>query len=239
MTEITNPDPMDRIAENLALIAGAINTLAAAVNKEYGGKPIGSQPASAPPTATPVATGKPRGRKPADTATTTPAAAAAVPEADPFETTAAPAVTATIEEVREALTALKGKTDQATALAVLKEVGGAANLSELRAEKHGAVVAAAKAKAAVAAPAEEADPFEVTTAAAPAKAATLEDVKAAVVAGQKRTATDIVQKVIMDHGGKAVNPATRAEGPSLKALSADQYGKVIAAINALPTTKTA
>lgn len=238
MTEITNPDPMDRIAENLALIAGAINTLAAAVNKEYGGKPIGSQPASAPPTATPVATGKPRGRKPADTATTTPAAAAAVPEADPFETTAAPAVTATIEEVREALTALKGKTDQATALAVLKEVGGAANLPELKAEKYGAVVAAAKAKAAVAAPAEEADPFEVGTA-APAKAATLEDVKAAVVAGQKRTATDIVQKVIMDHGGKAVNPATSAEGPSLKALSADQYAKVIVAINALPTTKTA
>lgn len=200
---------------------------------------------SAPVTITAPAQKRGRGR-PAKGEETTPAAPAPAPaavEADPFETTPAlpPPPTATLDEVRAALKALAAAKDQATALKVLADAGdGAKNLGELQAALYGAVVANAKFAMPTAAPAApEADPFE-TPAAAPApavKAPTIEDVKAAIVAAQKRTSVDTVQKLLMQHGGKGKNPDTGAEAPSLKALPPEQFAATIAAMNALPGTK--
>lgn len=209
----------------------------------------GSQPAVAgTPSgqATAAATPKPRGRpaKGEAAASAAPATTTAVVETDPFAAPAAAQVaTATLDEVRAALTALKDAKTQADALKVLKDSSGVDNLGELQKtpEKYGLVVAAAKAALPVAAVnTVEADPFE--TANEPvkqpdAKPLTVEDVKAACVAAGKRTGQDKVQKIVMEHGGKGKNAATGAEGPSLNALPADKYAAVIAAVAALPTTK--
>lgn len=247
---IENEETMSRVATNLALIAGAISTLAEAVNGTYKGKPIYAQvDAAAPIEPQKRGRGRPvKGEETAAPAVTAPALASstttqtpASADVDPFETPpAAPA--ATLDEVRAALTALKTASTQEKALAVLKKAGGADNLTGLKPEKYGAVVAAVNAELdALAGPkkAPDVDPFEVPTAtAAPAsKPVTLEDVKAAVVAAQKKTSTDAVQKIVMAHGGKALNPATGGDGPSLKALPEAQFAATIAAIEALPTTK--
>lgn len=188
---------------------------------------------------------RPRGR-PAKGETPAPAAPApapAAPEADPFgppPVAAGTAPTATLQDVRDALTALKAAKSQDIALKLLKDVGGAGNLSELAEGKYGAVVKAAElAMAAPLAPAAEPDPFEVPAAApaAPAKPLTLEDVRAVLVNAQKRTSADKVQGVVMAHGGKAKNADTGIEGPSLKALPEKEYAAVIAEVNALPSTK--
>lgn len=254
----------DRLATNVALLTGAIATLAEAVNGGYAGKPIYAEGAAALP-----ATPKPRGRPPkavdastpaastgtvpatsatagalttlgsASPATTTAAAFDADPFATPTETVQAP--TATLDEVRAALTALKTATTQEKAVAVLKEASGVDNLGDLQKTpaKYGGVVKAAKAAIPVAAAVDESDPFGEKTAAAvvvadPAqKAPSLEDVKAAVVAAQKRTGQAIVQKVVVDLGGKSATTG----GPSLKDLPVPKYAEVIAALAALPTTK--
>lgn len=247
MIETQEPAALDRIAHNIALLAGAINTLAAAVSGEYGGKPIYSGPTSPP--AEPQKRGRGRPVKgedqvPAptvqaqDTSTTT--ATLAVVEVDAFAPTSSVPV-ATLEDVRGALTTLKAASTQEIALSVLKDVGSAANITDLKPENYGKVVQAAKkkaleyAKAAAPAPAE--DPWEVPATAPAAKPLTMEDVRAVAVAAGKRTGQDTIQKVVMDHGGKAFNPATGVSGPSMKALPEAQYAAVIAAIQALPTTK--
>lgn len=201
--------------------------------------------------AAPAAAPKPRGRpakgggdSPAPVATTAqapaqPVAAATQPEADPFAPTApvaAPAPAASLQDVRDALTALRAATTQENALKVLKDASGVDNLTALVPEKYGVVVAAAKAAVPAAPQQTEADPFDTTPAAPAAKPATLEDVKAACVEGAKRTSQDTVLKVIFEHGGKAPLP-TGGEGASLKALPEAAFGKVIAAIKALPSTK--
>lgn len=207
-----------------------------------------------PPAGTTEAAAKPRGRgrpvKGEETtaavqgAATTPTAqttaAAVTASDDPFS---APAPTATLDEVRKALTALKDASSQEKALKVLKDAGGANNLGELTAAKYGDVVAAAnKEVAEVAKPAaqpEADDPFAIpSTAAAPAeKPVSIEEVKAAVVEAQKHTAADVVQKLVMEQGGKAKNPDTGIEGPSLKALPISKYAETIKALKALPKTK--
>ena len=220
-----------KVAAALRLLADAFETPAEAAPE---------QPAQPAPAAEPAPTQK-RGRgRPAkgeDTAPAAPAPAPAVLEADPFDSTpaAAPAPVATLDDVRKALKALQAATDQPTAVGVLKSAGGADNLSALDKSLYGAVVAAAltaaipQAGTAVA----EADPFE-TTEAVPAPS--LEDVKAAVVAAQKRTSTDKVQAIVMSHGGTAPTSGG-APGPSLKALPVSKYAAVIAAVSALPSTK--
>ena len=236
---------LDRVATNLALIAGAISTLAEAVNGTYAGKPIyGQQPAVAP-ASTPAAVAparRPRGRPvtgetPPPPASAVPAASPAVAE-DPFATAvpAPPAPIATLEQVRAALTALKDASSQDNALKVLKEAGGVSNLTDLAKtpEKYGAVVLAATA-ALPTAQQPESDPFETEAPAVAEQAPSLEDVKAAVVEAQKRTATDKVQAIVMKHGGVAAGAA--GKGPSLKALPIAAYAAVIAEVKALPTTK--
>ncbi|HEV2178381.1 MAG TPA: hypothetical protein VGU20_30905 [Stellaceae bacterium] len=221
---------MNKLSEALHHLGVAIEALSIAVNDEA---PAGGS----------VEAPKPRGRgRPPKSPEAAPAAPAPAPEAveaDPFAAPVAAAAppTATLDEVRAALTALKAATSQEIALGVLKSAGGADNLTSLAAAKYGAVVAAAKKALPPAASAVESDPFAVSETQAPAKALTLEDVKAAVVAAQKRTGTDIVQKVVMEHGGRAANPETGAPAPSLKALPPEKFATVIAAIQALPTTK--
>lgn len=177
-------------------------------------------------------------------AQTTPAQTAVVQEtADPFDTAPA-APTATLDDVRKALTTLRAASDQASALKVLNDAGGSANLNDLKPEKYGTVVAAVNVQLRILEntkpePVAESDPFEVSASVAAAPAAkvyTLEDVKSVAVAAGKRTSQDTVQKVVMAHGGKATQP-TGGEGPSLKALPESQYAAVIAAIQALPATK--
>lgn len=254
-------ETLDRLATNIALLTGAVATLAEAANGTYAGKPIyAQQGAESTPPAAPAAapTTAKRGRGRPVAGETTPAAqtalapAPAATEADPFDTApaAATAPTATLDEVRAALKALSAATTQATALQVLKMAGDADNLTDLQKTpaKYGVVVRAAKAAmpAAAAAPAAEADPFETAAPAAAAvvadpaqKAYSKEDVKAALVKAQKRTGVDTVQAVVMKHGGKALDAAKGVEVASLNALPVSAYGAVVAEVEALPTTKTA
>lgn len=244
-------ETLDRLATNIALLTGAVATLAEAANGTYAGKPIYAQDGAAPPASSPPAADKPatarRGRgRPVvgEEPTAAPATAAAAVEAtaDPFAEPAATPVapTATLDEVRAALTGLGKATTQEIALGVLKDVGKASNLTELQKTPalYGAVAAAAKAKMPIVPETPgEADPFAeppAAPAAAPAaeKAYSLEDVKAACVAAQKTAGAARAQKVIVDAGGVAGNPPQ----VSLKTLSVSKYGEVIAALAALPKT---
>lgn len=196
--------------------------------------------AAAAPAAEPQRRGPGRPPKAQTPAPAAPAAAPAAPEpADPFAApSGATPPTATIDEVRNALTALKGATSQENALKVLKDAGGADNLPSLAKEKYGAVVAAATA----AMPGKPEEPADDPFAAAPAptatpKALTIEDVRNACVDAQKRSGADRAQKVVMEHGGQMPDPATGGMKPALKALPVEKYAVVIAALQALPTTK--
>ena len=228
---------------NSLKIAAALRVLALAFEAPEDGAL--EQPA---PAAEPVKRGRGRPAKGEESAASAPAQASSTPpttpaaaEVDPFETAAPAAPTATLEEVRESLKGLAAVSSQATALDILKTVGGAANLTALTADKYGEVVQAAKIKANTYAkdPTPEVDPFEVpvgTPTAAEVKPVTLEDVKALLVATQKRTSQDTVQKIVMKHGGKAALP-TGGEGPSLKALPESAFAAVVAELKALPATK--
>jgi hypothetical protein len=247
-SKVESEGTLERLATNIALLTGAVATLAEAVNGKYAGKPIYAD-SPAPVQASPQAAPAPRrGRPPKDTPTAGSPAPAPAPTAvqpDPFAaTTAAPV--ATLEDVRTALTALRAATSADQALGVLKAASGVDNLTELQRtpDKYGMVVARAQAELRVATqaptaatpPAEPDDPFETkAVAATPAKALTLEDVKAACVAAGKRTGQDKVTAIVMEHGGKA--PTASGHGPSLKALAPEKYAAVIAAVNALPSTK--
>lgn len=198
---------------------------------------------------TPAVAPTPRGRgraKAEGVAVAAPAVAVAPPptpvvvEADPFSPGIAPATpvapTATLDEVRKALTELREKTNQGDALAVLEKASGVNNLTALKPELYGAVVAAAKAAVpvAVAAPAVE-DPFATPGA---EEKLTIEQVKAVIVETQKRTASATVQKLVMDHGGKKADAGVPGGyGPSLQALPVEKYATVVAALKALPSTK--
>ena len=211
-----------------ARIAAALRGLADALESPG---PVAETPAIAP-TVAPVKRG--RGRPVAGEAAPAAPVAAPAPEPDPFAAAPPPAAAVTLDQVRTALMSLKAAIGQDKAVALLKAVGGADNLGSLSSDKYAAVVAAATASATSPPPA-EADPF-----AAPpqpeAKIYTAEDVRAAVVATGKRTAQDVVAKVVMGHGGKAPKDGG-GEGPSLKALPPDKYAAVIDALAALPTTK--
>lgn len=172
--------------------------------------------------------------------TAPPASQPVVADVDPFDSKpAAPQPKVTLDDVRAALKALQAATDQATALSVLKNHGEANNLTELAPGKFYAVVQRAVAcmPPIKTEPAAEVDPFEVqSTPVEAAKPVTLEDVKAAAVATGKHTSQDLVQKVVMKHGGKAPLQAG-GEGPSLKALPESAYAACIKEIQALPKTK--
>lgn len=200
--------------------------------------PVGTPPVTAATDAAPAKRGRGRPVKGEGEQATAVAASAAVVEADPFAT----APSATIEQVREALTALKAATSQENAVAVLKSAGGADNLPSLDTLKYGTVVAAAKAavaaaKAAPAAPVPVDDPFAIPeTAPVAAKPLTREDIRALAVETGKRTSQNTVQQIVMKHGGKAPI-ATGGEGPSLLALPESAYAAVAAELKALPSTK--
>lgn len=218
-----------------ARIAAALRGLADAL--EAPGPMTGIDPGlplpAIAPTVAPVKRG--RGRPVAGEAAPATPAAPPAPEPDPFAAAAPlPAAAVTLDQVRTALMSLKAAIGQDKAVALLKAVGGADNLGSLSSDKYAAVVAAATASATSPPPA-EADPFAAPPQ-AEAKVYTAEDVRAVVVATGKRTAQDVVAKVVMEHGGKAPKDGG-GEGPSLKALPPDKYAAVIDALAALPTTK--
>ena len=162
-----------KVAAALRLLAEAFETPAATADLP---------PAS--PGEAPAAPKRGRGRPVAGETPAAQTPAPAVVEADPFDTTppAATAPAATLDDVRTAMKALAAATTQDNALAVLKEAGGVANLTELQRtpEKYGAVVLAAKAQLPTTTqPAE--DPFETT---APAAAPE-------VPAGQQKVTDDV------------------------------------------------
>jgi hypothetical protein len=154
---------------------------------------------------------------------------------DPFAD--APRVqTKTLDDVRTAAKAYGKLTDQATAVALMKSVSGHESLGTLPADTYDAVVLAFnKAAESFVVVRPESNPFDDEPVVA-AKAVTLDEVKNVIVKTQKRTAQDAAQGVVMAHGGKAAG-ANGAFGPSLKALPASEYAKVIAALEALATTK--
>lgn len=218
-------------------VATAASPTDPAPAKRGRGRPVAGEPASAP-AASPVATATP---EPV-------AQVVAATEADPFDPkpdapTAPTPPPATRDEVSAALRALSAATSQENALAVLKKHGdNAANLTDLKPAFYGAVAAAAKAALATGVPAPvapEPDPFEASAPAPVAEAEKLptrEEVKAVVVATQKRASTEVVQKILIEHGGKAED-ANRVMQPSLRALPEANFVKFIAALNALPATK--
>lgn len=184
---------------------------------------------SASPTATTAAA----------TAVVTQTTAVASAADDPFADVPKP-LTATLDEVRAALKALAAATTQDKALATLASFGdGAANLTDLKAEKYGYVVAAAVAALppVKTEPSFTADPFDAPVTAPTEKLPTKEDIKTAVVAAQKRTSGDTVSKVVMDAGGKAADPSNGVVKPSINALPESKYAEVLKALAALPTTK--
>lgn len=237
---------------NSLKIAAALRILALAFETPEGDAP--EQPSSP---AEPAKRGRGRPAKGEDgAAPAAPSVVQASPvvsaaDIDPFETKPADPVpaapVATLEEVRAALKAVREVSTQENALAILKKAGEAGNLTDLKAEKYGVVVAAANVElrirsAGAAGPVVEADPFGETQAPAAAavpdaKPLTIEDVKAVIVETQKRTSQDTVQKVVMANGGRANKPDGGGEGPSLKALPEANFAATIAALKALPATK--
>lgn len=198
----------------------------------------GTSPAQAPETTAAAPAAEPakrgRGRPPAaaPAAPTAPAAPVAA-EDDPFaDKPAAPAAPVhTLEDVRAALKALQTRTDQATAVAVMKKF--AASFNELKPEQFAALIAATL----VGAPSAD-DPFGSTPAPAATEVKlTEDDVRKACVDAQKRTSPDKVQKIVMDNGGAASPGEGKPVGPNLAVLPAANYAKVIAELAALPTTK--
>ena len=154
---------------------------------------------------------------------------AAAPDADPFAEESG----VTMDDVRKHILALRDATDQATALGVLKK-HGASSFADVKTEAYSLIVRDAQNALAANVPV---DPFaELPPVGALSKALTFEDLKDAVKAAQKRTGTSIVQKVVMEHGGKTPG-AGGAMAPSLKAVPLEQYAAAIRAIQALPSTK--
>ena len=167
------------------------------------------------------------------------------PENDPIASTPEqPSVpTVTLEQLSAKARELSKLTSQEKAVGIMKSATGAASFGALKPEQYGlayqafeASIAFESSKAATpddpfAAPATTA---QSATASATAEAApSLADVKDAVVKAQKRTGTDVVQKVVAKHGGVAGSPPQ----VSLKALPVSKYAQVLAEIAALPSTK--
>ena len=167
---------------------------------------------------------------------------ATLPEVDPF--VGVPVVTVTIDEVRAAAIALSKATTQDNAVNVMKAATGASSFGELKAESYPAALAAFTAALPKA---DAVDPFGVavlpgtvgTALASPQQvdAPTLAQVKKAVIDAQKITGTDVVQKVIMAHGGVATKSGGGGQEPSLKAIPISAYATVIEALGRLTKTK--
>lgn len=180
------------------------------------------------------------------------AATAPIAEADPFAEAVAPApLVVTKDQVREAAVALSKATTQDNAVAVIKAATGV-SYPELKPEQYAtAYVALVNANAP-----RVADPFALG-APAPATvssgqhavpagvqtdAPSLDDVKAAIRKAQARTGANQVQAVVIAHGGVAIDtnpgPTNGTKKVSVNALPVPAYAAVIAAVNALPDTKT-
>lgn len=241
-------ETLDRLATNVAMIAGAISTLAEAVNGTYKGNPIYAQQQATPPADDPKpkkagrpAKGEADGQavKPdASTAAATVAATATAKEPSASPTSETPKQVGTKEAMKAAVLAYRDATDQATALKLLTDVG-AENFGTVKPEDWQKVTDAAVAVlAAVSKPVvKEVDPFgDDSDEPAAAPTVVLADVKKAFVARQKEVAESALTGVLLALGASAPGPGG-AIVPSLKHLDPSKFAEAIAKVNALPKTK--
>ena len=227
-------EKIDRI---LALLEGGASA-AEPVKKPRGRPAKGEESAAAQPAASALAVSTP-------TPATAPAALSVGSDTDPFASTPEePSVpTVTLEQLSAKARELSKLTSQEKAVGIMKSATGAASFGALKPEQYGLAYQAFEASIAFESSKASTpdDPFaapattaQSATASATAEAApSLADMKDAVVKAQKRTGTDVVQKVVAKHGGVAGSPPQ----VSLKALPVSKYAQVLAEIAAFPSTK--
>ena len=236
---MTIEETLDRLATNVAMIAGAISTLAEAVNGTYKGNPIYAQQQAAPPAddakpskAGRKAKGEVDGKAVAPETTATPAAI-------PTVTTpaATPVVLGNKEDMKKAVLAYKDATDQATALKLLTDVG-AENFGAVKPELYQQVTdAAIAALASVSKPVvKEVDPFADSDEDV-APTVTLTDVKKAFVGRQKDVSESALLDVLKSLGAVGAGAPGQPLTPSLKFLAADKFAAAIELVSKLPKTK--
>lgn len=226
---------IDRILEILEATSTASATGAVSATPKRRGRPPGATvtaEVSALPATNVVESAPVESAAPA--AVTAPTA-----EADPFAEAVPAAVVVTKDQVREEAVKLAKATSQDNAVSVIKNVTGV-SFPDLKPEQYAAAYTAL-----VNAPRGEADPFAAgveAPAAVQADAPSLDDVKAALRKAQARTGANKVQDVVVAHGGVAIDtnpgPAHGTKKVSVNALPVSAYAAVIAAVNALPDTKS-
>ena len=227
---------IDRILEILEATSVAPVTGAVSATPKRRGRPPGATvtaEASALPATNVVESAPVESAAPA--AVTAPTA-----EADPFAEAVPAAVVVTKDQVREEAVKLAKATSQDNAVSVIKNATGV-SFPDLKPEQYAVAYSAL-----VNAPRGEADPFTTgetaSVTAAQADAPSLDDVKAALRKAQARTGANKVQDVVVAHGGVTIDtnpgPAHGTKKVSVNALAVSAYAAVIAAVNALPDTKT-
>lgn len=249
-------ETLDCLATNVAMIAGAISTLAEAVNGTYKGNPIYAQRQAVPPAddAKPSKAGR-KAKGEVDGVAVAPVAAtpmvvdaptvaaavvaAPVATATSTITPASPVQVGTKEAMKAAVLAYRDATDQVTALKLLTDVG-AENFGAVDPAKYQQVTDAAVAALAahqVPLVVEEVDPFGDDEIPAAAPTLTLADVKTAFVKRQKDVSESALLGVLKDLGATGPAAPGKPAAPSLKYLDASKFAAAIAAVNALPKTK--
>ena len=241
---MTIEETLDRLATNVALIAGAISTLAEAVNGTYKGTPIykdhGNEPSvppAAPKTRGRPAKGETDGKAVVPEKTTAVEASGAAIDPTPATKVSPPVQVGTKEAMKAAVLAYRDATSQDEALKLLTAVG-AENWGTVPPHLYQQVTdSAVAALAALQKPAAKTlDPFgDDDSDAAPVLV--LADVKKAFVARQKDVSEAALLGVLKDLGAVGTGAPGVAPAPSLKHLDASKFAAAIAAVNALPKTK--
>lgn len=170
---------------------------------------------------------------------------ATVAQPDPFAAAVAvPEPAYTKDDVAAAGRALGVATSQEHAVEVMKAATGIGSFPSLTPDLYGKAIKAFQAALAAYKPAAApvvADPFgSATTSTEGAKAAAEDypseaDLKKAALATQKRCGDNQITPVLIAHGG--VTATVQGNMPSLKAVPIANRAKLIAALQALPTTR--
>ena len=240
-------ETLDRLATNVAMIAGAISTLAEAVNGTYKGNPIykdHSGEPSVPPAALKTrgrpARGETDGKAVAPEKTTAAEPAGAAIDPTPATKVSPPAQVGTKDAMKAAVLAYRDVTDQDTALTLLTAVG-AENWGTVPPHLYQQVTDSAVAALAALQkpPVKEVDPFDDDdiggSVALPVVA--LADVKKAFVARQKDVSESALLGVLKTLGAVGAGAPGDPPAPSLKHLAADKFAAAIEAVQKLPKTK--
>lgn len=234
MSEIKEPGVLERLADNVVLLAGAIATLTAQLAVETTAAPAkkAGRPAKG------EVDGKAVVVSAAEPVTTSEAQPAGVSSAvtPTSPTTTASTAIGTKEAMKAAVLAYRDATDQDTALKILTAVG-AENFGTVNPALYQQVTDAAVAALAALKPAPKtSDPFGDDDEPV-ASTVVLADVKKAFVARQKDVSEAALLGVLKELGAVGPGAPGTPPAPSLKHLAADKFAAAIAAVNALPKTK--